>query len=513
MSNGKRAKKSLTSVLKRFKQKSKRRPEGAPEPLEFEQLEPRMMLNGDGGQVLFSAGFEDANVEAGQFAFFRNVSGFTATNAPVEVQNNHPAVGPASEGQKHLELDGSNGIFVDIDDVSAATLTLEVDYSPRKGVDAQTNEIEVLWNGEVVETLSRDGSNNRSTDFERATIDLPITDGSTAGRLEFRSKFAGVGGVGGLIDNVVVFAELEPIAIGDIPDQEVQREQTLNVDADLLPPDEAVDVTFELIKAPVGSTINPTTGEFQFEATEANILATQNRESETVIGAPQLIVFAGFEDVTVSDRRFDFFETTSGFEATQRVVEVQRNHPSVGPASEGNQLVELDGRNGLARSIATQQGDLYELQFDYSPRAGANAESNAIEVLWDGQVIHEVTGDGTNNRTTNFSNVVVNLSQFSGDTTQLEFRSKSPGARLGFGGLIDNVRVTRREVTTVSPENPFEVIIRATDSTDRSDTEQFNITISQTPTLQGPVFDPIQNLTVDELETVAFQLSRNRSQW
>ena len=38
MSNGKRAKKSLTSVLKRLKQKSRRRPEGTPELFEFEQL-------------------------------------------------------------------------------------------------------------------------------------------------------------------------------------------------------------------------------------------------------------------------------------------------------------------------------------------------------------------------------------------------------------------------------------------------------------------------------------------
>ena len=476
--------------------------------LQIETLEPRMMLNGDGGEVLFRAGFEDATVEAGQFAFFRNVSGFTATNSAVEVQNNHPAVGPASEGQKHLELDGRNGIFVNIDDISAAGLTLEVDYSARGGASVQQNEIEVLWNGAIIETLSADGAGLRSTDFSRFSIDLPIDNGSTAGRLEFRSKFAGAGGLGGLIDNVVVSAELNPIAIGDISDQEVQRGGTLNVDADLLPPnDSAAGTNYRIVKAPVGATIDPATGEFQWEASDANITATENRETETVTGPPQVIVFAGFEDVSVSDRLFDFFESTSGFEATGRVVEVQRNHPAVGPASEGNNLLELDGQNGIARSIATQQGDLYELNFDFSPRAGADSVTNAIEILWDGELIREVTEDGTNNRTTNFRTITIDLSQFTGDTTRLEFRSKNRGTGPGLGGLIDNVRVTRREVTTVSSDNPFEVILQATDSSGRTDDERFNITINDEPVEQAPVFDPIQDLTINEQESVSFQLS------
>ena len=89
--------------------------------LQVECLEPRMMLN---GTVIFEAGFEDANVAAGDFDFFTSVSGFTSTRGAVEVQNNHPAVGPAAQGQRHLELDGNNEIAVDIDVASAAGLSL-----------------------------------------------------------------------------------------------------------------------------------------------------------------------------------------------------------------------------------------------------------------------------------------------------------------------------------------------------------------------------------------------------
>jgi len=80
-------------------------PERTKGPLQVESLEPRMMLNGDPGTVIFEAGFEDANVAAADFDFFRNVSGFTATRGAVEIQNTHPAVGPAAEGAKHLELE------------------------------------------------------------------------------------------------------------------------------------------------------------------------------------------------------------------------------------------------------------------------------------------------------------------------------------------------------------------------------------------------------------------------
>jgi hypothetical protein len=73
----------------------------------------------------------------------------------------------------------------------------------------------------------------------------------------------------------------------------------------------------------------------------------------------------------------------------------------------------------------------------------------------------------------------LDLSDFTGDQTQLEFRSKAPGAAPGLGGLIDNVRVTRRSVTTVTSENPFEVIIRVTDSDGQTDSESFSIAIEQ----------------------------------
>ena len=106
---------------------------------QIEKLEPRMMLNGDTGDLVFNANFEDANVPAGEFAFFRTVSGLTATTNLVEVQNNHIAVGPASQGDKLLELDGTNGVFVNISNVPSEGLILQGDYSARKGFNQTQN--------------------------------------------------------------------------------------------------------------------------------------------------------------------------------------------------------------------------------------------------------------------------------------------------------------------------------------------------------------------------------------
>ena len=145
--------------------------------LQIEVLEPRMMLNGDTGDLVFQANFEDADVDSGGFAFFRQISGLTATANLVEVQNNHPSVGPASEGDNHLELDGVNGVFVEIVGGSAESLLLTVDYSARPSVNAVQSSIEVYWNGDLIQTLSEDGERIRSTDFQEFEIELPGASG------------------------------------------------------------------------------------------------------------------------------------------------------------------------------------------------------------------------------------------------------------------------------------------------------------------------------------------------
>jgi len=124
-------------------------------------------------------------------------------------------------------LDGNNVIVADIPDTQAAGLTLDLHYTPRAGANVIENEIEVLFNGELVSTLSADGRGNTTTDFHSFSIELPAP-----------------------------------------------------------PNNDSPDIEFEFVRAAVGATIDSQTGEFRWNASDSNIVATENRETETEVGEP-----------------------------------------------------------------------------------------------------------------------------------------------------------------------------------------------------------------------------------
>ena len=509
MSNGERAKKSLASVLKRFKQKSKRSAKGKPEPLEFEQLEPRMMLNGDGGEVLFSAGFEDANVPAGQIGFFQNISGFTATGGRVEVQNNVRGVGPASEGQKHLELDGVNGIFVDVVGGSVDKLLLQVDYSARPRVGANQNAVEVYWNDQLIRTLSADGTGSKTTNFRQFEIELP----GSSGRLEFRSNSPDdMFGLGGLIDNVKVTQELGDLQLTEIADQNVPLGSELSLNASLLPPNQNLaGATYSISNAPAGMQIDAVTGEITWTASQQNIDNSDNPDDRVVIGDPVLEFQSGFEELDVPVGGIGFFSTVSGFTALPRAVEIQNNVRAVGAASEGLKHLELDGTNSIFRDVSTVTGDQYELVFDYSPRPRVSATTNEIEVWWDGELKQIVSADGTNNRRTQFRQFRFDLSDFTGDLTRLEFRSNSVNDTRGLGGLLDNIQLFRRPVEVIEgTTGKYDVTVSVLDENGRTDTETFRICVEDGVAV-APVLDDLADLTITEIETLGLTLTTSDS--
>ena len=233
--------------------------------LQFETLEPRQMLAGNVGALIFQATFEDANVPVGEFRAFGNVSGFTATGDPVEVQHNFPAVGPASQGEKLLELDGANGVFVNIADVPSSGLLLHGDYSPRRFFNSFQNTIEVLWNGTVVKTLSEDGRGQDSTDFQ--LFELVLSGENSSGRLEFRSitpndEF----GAGGLLDDIKVFKlNGRPPVLQPISNRTVDENETISVQLEATDPDSRQDqLRFAAVRKPATATLDPITGEFRW---------------------------------------------------------------------------------------------------------------------------------------------------------------------------------------------------------------------------------------------------------
>ena len=466
--------------------------------LSIETLEPRMMLSGVNETLIFEAGFEDVDVSPGRFVHVAETSGFTATGSPVEIQHNPRSVGPASEGNQHLELDRDNGIFVDLTPGNSEDLILRFDYSGRPRVSAEQNTIEVYWQGNLVETLSDDGSSLRTTDFR--TVETVLSGTSSTGRLEFRSTSPQDSqGRGGLLDDILVFQMDGPVELAEIPDQEVELTDDFSVTATLLSPNEGLDgAVFSILNGPVGLEIDSETGVITWPASEANVDASNLQNDSTVLGSQQLVFQAGFEDVDVPTGGFAAFDAVSGFTSTGRPVEIQDNHRSVGAASEGEQILELDRNNGVFRNVETASGDQFELVLDYSPRPGIDAENNAIDILWDGEVIDTITVDGRGQNGTAFEEFRFDLSEFSGDLTRLELRSTTPGDRVSFGGLIDNVRLFRRSVETVDGvDGKFDVTVQVVGPDGQIDTEEFTICVlPHAPT--GPVIDPIATQAIDE---------------
>ena len=131
------------------------------QPLQYDPLEPRQMLVGDVTDVVFAADFEDVEVAFRDFELVDSVSGFTATNAPVEIQRSVPGIGPSSSGNQHLELDGINGVSTTLSDRVGDGLVLRFDYSPRPRVDAQLKTVESWYNGNLLNQVAEDGQGCR----------------------------------------------------------------------------------------------------------------------------------------------------------------------------------------------------------------------------------------------------------------------------------------------------------------------------------------------------------------
>lgn len=96
------------------------------------------------------------------------------------------------EGEQYAELDthgnapGSNvKIYQNLATEDGEEYALSFAFSPRPGTSAADNEFEVWWNGNLLDTLSADGSANSNTDWEVHTY--TGLDGDESSTLEFRA--------------------------------------------------------------------------------------------------------------------------------------------------------------------------------------------------------------------------------------------------------------------------------------------------------------------------------------
>ena len=140
------------------------------------------------------------------------------------------------------------------------------------------------------------------------------------------------------------------------------------------------------------------------------LAATGLLASAATLAAPvSLITNGSFEALPVGlgDGEWTVLSSLAGWTADATSgVEVRRN--SAGTAQDGLVFAELDTNAGtfgassfdsstnswISQSVATLAGTHYTLSWYYAPRAGEAADTNAIDVLWNGVKLTTSNGSG-----------------------------------------------------------------------------------------------------------------------
>ena len=100
-------------------------------------------------------------------------------------------------------------------------------------------------------------------------------------------------------------------------------------------------------------------------------------------------------------------------------------------------LVELDSNNNSSMERIIEAGD-YDLKFWYSPRPGVPLTSNGIDVLLDGVSIFQITGTGTGDGSTDWSQQYLQFSLASAGVLRFE----AIGTSESLGGYVDSIALS-----------------------------------------------------------------------
>ncbi len=161
----------------------------------------------------------DSSFEGVSADFVSTADGWSTDSDAIEVWSESEDGHSASDGDKFVELnndlidnyDDADDIYQNVETVDGATYTLTFDLSPREGYDASVNKIEVVWDGQVVDTIALDGSSNSDNVWTSYSYTM-TGDGDTT-KLQFRE--AGVdqnNGRGMRLDNIKLTETVEGAA-------------------------------------------------------------------------------------------------------------------------------------------------------------------------------------------------------------------------------------------------------------------------------------------------------------
>ena len=123
-------------------------------------------------ELVVNGSFEATTQNAGSWNIYSNLTGWTGGTAGIELRNN--VAGAAFQGNNYVELDttANSSLTQNIATNSNQAYTLSFAYSPRTGVAATSNGIEVLWNGNSVGSFTGSGAGASGNVWQTKTINL-----------------------------------------------------------------------------------------------------------------------------------------------------------------------------------------------------------------------------------------------------------------------------------------------------------------------------------------------------
>lgn len=157
--------------------------------------------------VIVNPGFEAPGLPANSWSVFGAIPGWTTVSGSgIEIQYN--AAGAPHSGNQLVELDsfGNSGMAQSVVTLPGDGYTLSFWYSPRPGVSAVSNQIQVWWDGGLLATITGVGGGATSwTQYSYTVL------GSAALSTELRFVAVGTSdSLGGYLDDVSVENVPEP---------------------------------------------------------------------------------------------------------------------------------------------------------------------------------------------------------------------------------------------------------------------------------------------------------------
>jgi len=149
--------------------------------------------------LIVNGGFEAPAIANGSFSLLPGIPGWTRNFGPsIEIQRN--VAGAPYEGFQLVELDsnGNSGMFQDVVTSVGQTYSFSFAYSPRPGVGAASNGIEVRVDGTLIDTLTGIGLAGGLTDWTVFSYQI-VGDGLTT--IDFRAVGTS-DSLGGYLDDV-----------------------------------------------------------------------------------------------------------------------------------------------------------------------------------------------------------------------------------------------------------------------------------------------------------------------